>query len=459
MKFDLEEAINIANEALLTNTKRNLTDVEIIVLKGSWERDDYDLIAAKHQYATSYISQDVAPKLWKGLSEALGEKVRKSNFKEALRRWQQQYSNGDNSLLSSFNSHTVKFSPQNSETGQQATSQFNEIYVERPPIEKICYETLLQAGSLIRIKAPSLMGKTSLVTKLLAQISQKQEFRTINLSLKLAERNTHLISLDRFLRWFCANISRQLGLPSELDEYWDEEGIGSKVSCTTYLEEYILVAAESPLVLCLDDVDWLFPYPEIYEDFFGLLRSWHEKARSRKLWQQMRLIIVHATDVYIRLNINQSPFNVGLPITLVEFNQEQVQELAQKQELKPNMEIIQSLMDLVGGHPYLLELAFTHLKNYPNLDIKQMLAEATTDTGIYSRHLRDFWLNLQECPQLIPAFQQVISCEHPVKLDPVSAYQLQSMGLIKLSGNEAEPRCDLYRKYFSDRLEGTSCYV
>ncbi|MCF2151540.1 AAA-like domain-containing protein [Desmonostoc muscorum LEGE 12446] len=35
------------------------------------------------------------------------------------------------------------------------------IYVERPPIESLCYETLLQPGALLRIKASGLMGKTS----------------------------------------------------------------------------------------------------------------------------------------------------------------------------------------------------------------------------------------------------------------------------------------------------------
>jgi DNA-binding Xre family transcriptional regulator len=41
------------------------------------------------------------------------------------------------------------------------------IYVERPPIESLCYQTLCQPGSLLRIKAPGLMGKTSLMAKVL----------------------------------------------------------------------------------------------------------------------------------------------------------------------------------------------------------------------------------------------------------------------------------------------------
>ena len=32
-------------------------------------------------------------------------------------------------------------------------------YLERPPIETTCYQTIINSGSLIRIKAPRQMGK------------------------------------------------------------------------------------------------------------------------------------------------------------------------------------------------------------------------------------------------------------------------------------------------------------
>ncbi len=458
MSFNLAEAITIANQAVFIKFNKNLTDIEIIVMKGAWNREEYDQIAAKHQYATSYISQDVAPKLWKLLTEALGEKVKKSNFKEALQRYCEKPSKVEFYLP---NRETViAKSQQESGKAEQAAitaysnlekhdSVITEIYVERPHIESLFYETILQPGSLVRIKAPRLMGKTSLTTWVLAKLAN-QNYRTVSLSLELADRKTHFTNLNKFLRWFCLNISRELSLPNQLDDYWDEEGIGAKVSCTTYIEEYVLAQADSPLVLCLDDVDLLFPYPEIYEDFFGLLRSWYEKARSRRIWKKLRLVIVHATDVYIRLNINQSPFNVGLPIELPELNREQVNILAQQHGLARDSALVDPLINLVGGHPYLLEQAFSHLKSYPNATIEQILADAPTNAGIYSNHLREYWLSLQQDQKLMAAFKTVVSSANPVRLETISAYQLQSMGLVKLTGNKVELRCQLYRNYFNN---------
>ncbi|MEA5598191.1 AAA-like domain-containing protein [Rivularia sp. UHCC 0363] len=453
--FNLDEAIKVANKAVNSKFNRNLTDIEIIIIKGAWQRQEYDEIAAQNQYATTYLSQDVAPKLWKILGDSLEEKVKKSNFKEALKRqWEKSIYDADTnpSYVKVNNNLDTKIKTDLLSQSPYSENFKPEIYVRRPELEIICYETLLQPGSLIRIKAPSLMGKTSLIIQVINQLAKK-DYRNVILSFELADRNTHFSQLNKFLRWFCSNISRELSLPSNLDEYWDEEGMGAKVSCTTYFEQYLLVAVDSSLVLCLDNVDLLFPYPEIYEDFFGLLRSWYEKARSRQVWKKLRLVLIHSTDVYIRLNINQSPFNVGLPLELSEFTYEQVQDFAQQHQLNLDVTAIDSLIKLVGGHPYLLEMAFSHIKNHSNIRIEQILIEATTETGIYAHHLREHWLNLQQHHELAIAVHQIVDSNSPILLEPIVAYQLQSMGLVKLSGNLAEIRCHLYRQYFRMRLK------
>ncbi|MEA5628330.1 AAA-like domain-containing protein [Nostoc sp. UHCC 0251] len=50
------------------------------------------------------------------------------------------------------------------------------------------------------------------------------------------------------------------------------------------------------------------------------MRSWYEEAvygdSRNPLWQNLRLIIVHSPEVYILLDLNKSPFNVGLAIEL-----------------------------------------------------------------------------------------------------------------------------------------------
>lgn len=433
--MNMELAIAAANRAMVNHLGRHLSDVEAEILKGSWQGWTYDQIADASGYSDSYLRRDVGAKLWRSLSEALGETVSKTSFREALHR-----------------QSAKDTAPSNVPAAPQTAQAAGTGYIERAPLESICYDTLLQPGALVRVKSPSLMGKTLMMDRVLAQVDAAG-LRTVHLSMKLADRKAHFSDLNRFLRWLCINISRALALPHHINDYWDEEGMGSKVSCSTYIEDYLLSISDAPLVLCLDDVDLLFPYPDIYEDFFGLLRSWYELARTRTrpAWKELRLAIVHSTDVYIPLNINQSPFNVGVPVELPEFTPEQAKRFAAHHQLDTlNIGI---LMDMVGGHPYLLQQAFDHLKGHPDRSLVQLLATAPTESGIYANHLRDCWLSIREHPQLQSILSTVMTASDPVVLDSILAHQLHSMGLIKLQGNLAEPRCQLYRQYFQTRLE------
>ncbi|NES69479.1 MAG: molecular chaperone Tir, partial [Okeania sp. SIO2D1] len=257
--------------------------------------------------------------------------------------------------------------------------------------------------------------------------------------------------LDRFLRWFCATVGRRLRLPNQLQDYWDEI-FGSKDNCTAYFEEFLLENLDRPLVLGLDEVDCIFKYPEIASDFFGLLRAWHEDAKNRDIWKQLRLVVVHSTEVYVPMDINQSPFNVGLPLELPEFTQQQVYELSRLHGLDWLPKQVTQLMALVGGHPYLVRLALYHIARQ-DLSLTKLLQVAPTEGGLYNDHLRRHLWNLQQHPELASAMQEVVEASgESLRLGSKIAFKLHSMGLVHFQGNNVKPRCELYRRYFQERL-------
>lgn len=145
----------------------------------------------------------------------------------------------------------------------------SEFYVERPPVESRCYQEILQPGTLIRIKAPRLMGKTSLMTRILQQ-AREHGYQTVPLNFQLADRAV-FNNLDTFLRWFCESIGRRLKRLDQLDDYWTT--YGSKDKTTAYFEECLLAEIASPLVIGLDEVDRVFPHRDIAEDFLVVLNS------------------------------------------------------------------------------------------------------------------------------------------------------------------------------------------
>ncbi|MDJ0797125.1 MAG: AAA-like domain-containing protein [Calothrix sp. MO_167.B12] len=320
-------------------------------------------------------------------------------------------------------------------------------YVERPPIESECYEEILKAGSLIRIKAPRQMGKTSLMAKILHQASQ-QDCLAVPLSFQLADSKV-FANLDLFLRWLCTAVSRKLRLPNKLVDYWDEI-FGTKDNCTAYFEEYLLTQINQPLALGLDEVDLVYQHPEIATDFFALLRFWHEEAKTRDVWKKLRLLVVHSTEVYIPMNINQSPFNVGLSIDLPQFNPEQVLNLAQRHGLNWNSTQVEQLMGMVGGHPYLVRVALYRITRRKTT-LEQLLKLAPTDAGPFGDHLRRHWWILKQHPDLAVGMKQIVATTAPVQLEPTQGFKLKSMGLVDLQNNHVIPRFNLYREYFQER--------
>lgn len=445
---DAPVPFDVIDRLVVEQTGQSLSDLQRLVLQECWQatKRTYDEIAAEYNYSGSYIQQRVAPSLWRLLSGIVGTKVTKSNCKGTILAY-----------LSS-QSASVSSVPTKMPAGEQPdiTSVLtvptdsvplrSHLYIQRPSYEPACYRAILQPGALIRIKAPRQMGKTSLMNRIIAH---SEDCQTIVLNFQQAEQPI-LSDLNRLLRWLCANLTSQLRLAARLDDFWDAD-LGSKMSCTLFLEEQVLSAINSPIILALEEASELFEYPKVAQDFFAMLRTWHEYTKSDEVWQSLRLLIVQSTETYIPLNINQSPFNVGTEIALKPFTPDQIGTLAQRYGLGLQESVIQQLASLVGGHPYLTSLALYQLAT-GSATWGWILTTASTDEGIFSSHLHRHLWNLQQHPDLAAAFKQVSDSDDPICLPQTQSFKLCSMGLVVLEKNSVKVSHRLYREYFVGRL-------
>lgn len=449
--MNLDSLVEIVNRKLLENQNRPLNSTEVLILRGIWQYQTYHEIAEEGGYSAGYLTNVVAPELCQRLSALIGQRVTKKNCRMML----ESYAAAPTApVMTIQRQHPIGFSPdRNQELSPCYPSGSvpldSPIYLERSSIEEQVYAEIRKPGALVRIKAPREMGKTSLLLRIL-DYANRQGYRTVTLNLEQTDQAI-LSDSNRFLRWLCANVTSQLQLEPRLDDYWDED-IGSKVSCSLYFRNYLLELIDSPLVLALDEVNQIFEHPQVAKDFLPLLRSWYEEAKRLPIWQKLRLIVVHSTEIYVPLQLSQSPFNVGLPIQLTCFSVEQVQQLAQSYGLNwTEGEEARQLVDMVGGHPALVQIALYHLSR-GEITLAQLLQTAPTSTGVFYHHLQRYGAALQEQPELAIALQNVINATEPVQLERILAYKLSSMGLIKLDDNKATPSCQLYQLYFKDLL-------
>jgi len=324
----------------------------------------------------------------------------------------------------------------------------SEFYIERSRMEADCYEQILGRGSMIRIKAPKLMGKTSLLNRIMEHAKTK-DYRLVRLDFRDAE--TQIFSnLNKFFHWFCLNISQQLKLESNIDKYLQGRG-GILVNCKNYFQAEVLEAIDCPLVLALEEIDCIFSYEEIARNFLSMLRSWFDETTKTDIWENLRMVLLHSTNDYVKLPYNQSPFNVGFSVDLTEFSQQNILDLARRHQLSWGTDEVAALMAMIGGYPYLVRKALYHLKD-SNLSLAEVLQNAATDVGIYRQYLQSHWANLQNYSELKAALQQVVCADSAVNLEPVLEFKLLSTGLVKQNQHGITPSCRLYRDYFAEKF-------
>ncbi|MGK7941991.1 MAG: AAA-like domain-containing protein [Crocosphaera sp.] len=323
----------------------------------------------------------------------------------------------------------------------EGTEPLNSPFYEPRDCEASCYVEIEEPGALIRIKAPRKMGKTSFLKRIIAY-GKTNKYKTIYLNFSLIEKH-NMVDQEKFLKSFFDYILLQLSLP---DTGTKEDF--NMLRLTNQLK-ILLKQISGGIILALDEIDQLFEYPEIYQNFFPMLRYWNEQANESEVWEKLRIIVAHSTEYYGKLDINQSPFNIGLPIQLMDLTPEQVCNLALRHGL--DQRSVKPIMSLVGGHPYLVRLAFYYLVRH-HLSLDELLENATQDRGIYGQHLREYLEIFKINPGLANVFKQVLESEGFTQLTGRPLYQLESMGLIKWDGQSVVPRYPLYQDYFQAYL-------
>lgn len=308
----------------------------------------------------------------------------------------------------------------------------------------------------IRIKGSQGMGKSSLLVRLrdflereenqvvgfvdLAEVTQAPEVLTdINLLLK------------RFTQAIADAFSKSVVTlnPPPLTEDWSSDR-SSGLNCSNYLEKHIFEPIQKPKTLLIDGIDEILGPDKPQNPFLKLLRSWNEQrmkvvSQSPIVWASMA--IAYSTEPYPELGIKGSILqNVGLEVELPEFNAEDILTLASKYRLDWSQDQVKQLMELIGGHPTLVNQALYEISQQ-GMSWDELVSNATSPTGPFGDHLLKKFPIINQTTDLKHCFDQILrggSCH-----DDISKFQLEKAGLIKIDNEGVQVRFKLYQKYFS----------
>ena len=195
--MNLKEVLKMADEMVFAKTGQHLDNLQEAILRGTMQGETYTQIAKEKHCDESYV-RDVGSKLWQILSEELGQKVKKSNFRAAIERL--QVSLFSNVVQDHVRARNINFcaearhppnipnshppnqetaNPQQTKTSHQDLSEMPELgdfYDRTPQLQTLTTSILQQNSRLIALTGISGIGKTSLAVKLVHQIKDEFEY-------------------------------------------------------------------------------------------------------------------------------------------------------------------------------------------------------------------------------------------------------------------------------------------
>ncbi|WP_250125218.1 NB-ARC domain-containing protein [Chroococcidiopsis sp. CCMEE 29] len=204
MKMKLEEALAMLEEIL---GKGSLNDLQELIVRQSWEEKTYPEIAASSGYDDGYIKY-VGFQLWKALSDALGERVSKNNFRSALRRWQESSFNRSAESPQSL----LQDSPLNTQQCDWGEAIDVTVFYGRSAELSTLEQWIEQRCRLVAVLGIGGIGKTALSVKLAEQIQDKFEYVIWRSLHNAPSLESLLASLIEFL-----SNQQETDLPDEID--------------------------------------------------------------------------------------------------------------------------------------------------------------------------------------------------------------------------------------------------
>ncbi len=322
----------------------------------------------------------------------------------------------------------------------------DNFYIERQGDEQLRRQ-VVKSGTTTTIRASRQTGKSSMLVRGI-NYAREHQANIVHLDLQRLD-GERLATSELFLRDLAHFIVRKLRLdPAEVDNFWSS-ALGPQDKLTYLMEDYILPQADTGIVLALDEVDRLLLTP-FHNDFFALLRSWHNSRALDEQWDKLNLVLVISTEPYLLIaDTNQSPFNVGLKITLEDFDDWQVRDLNERHGAPLSPAEFPQLMELLGGQPYLTRQAL-YVLTVGQFTWDELVEKAALNHGPFGDHLRHHRRLLQEEPDLRQTFKEIINGQPCT--DEMARFRLQQAGLIRGSGESYSCRCGLYQQYFGDHL-------
>ena len=369
----VEKGLELIEQVL---PQRQLSKIQEVVFRHSWEGQSYKEIAEQFDYSLGYI-KDTGSDLWKLLSDVLGEQVTRRNFQGVLKRIMKR---GSGEWGMGSGNTPTPHSPSPTLQCDWGEAIDVSIFYDRTP-ELAQLTQWIQHGRcrLITILGMGGMGKTSLSVKLAEQVQNEFDYliwRSLRHAPPLQELLADLIP-------FLSN-QQTVKLPESVD---------SQISCLiNYLRQHRCLLVLDNLESILQSGEQTGRYRQGYESYGQLF----ERVSDGR---HQSCLVLTSREKPAEVSIREGNTLPVRSLQLTGLPPSEGQKILNEQGLFDAN--CQQLIEHYSGNPLALKIAATTVRSLFDGNIEAFLTQKTVVFGNISELLDQQFNRLSELEQQV----------------------------------------------------------
>jgi hypothetical protein len=214
----------------------------------------------------------------------------------------------------------------------------------------------LVRGEFVFVLESRQKGKSSLIVHSLDRL-HKQGVLTLRVDLQRFGTN---LTPEQWYGGLLHSIANDLGTISAARAYWqDHRELGPCLRFFSAVEELVLPSVDRPIVIFIDEVDFVRALPFSADELFASIRECYNRRATQPEFTRLTFCLVGvASPSQLIRNEDVTPFNIGTRIELNDFVRAEMQPFAAEisKDGRNGARLLGRVFDWVSGHPYLTQL-------------------------------------------------------------------------------------------------------
>jgi len=245
------------------------------------------------------------------------------------------------------------------------------IYIERNA-DKELYEHCKKM-ELCYVLTARQMGKSSMMVRTVKRL-RDEGLNVVRIDFTSGVVGADFNSMSQFYTAFLNEVFKSLNINDiYADEWWSQnERIGSGAGrFKVALEEIVLKRVEGNVIIFIDEVDYITELKKknfATDDFFAVIRAMMNERADNPTFERLNFVMLGvARPSDLIASKESTPFNIGTPIHLTFFTEDEAMPFAQGLALSDEKarEVIQWVLSWTNGHPFLTQSICYHLAIQP----------------------------------------------------------------------------------------------